>query len=120
MKYNTDTVNTIVDAINQGKGRVNACKLAGISYDTFCRWMEEKPEFSESIKKAEEVKNIDLKETCEEIILKAAKDNTRPQWQAAAWILERKFSKEYSLKQNVDHTSGGEKLGIKLIVHGDS
>ena len=37
MKYTPETVKTITDAIRDLKGRVQACKEGGISYETFCQ-----------------------------------------------------------------------------------
>lgn len=64
--------------------------MADISYDTFMKWME-KPEFIEAIKKAE----ADFKNSNISIIKKAAITH----WQAAAWLLERKYQLEYAVKR---------------------
>lgn len=96
MKYGKDKTKEICDFIKGGLGRVDACNLASISYETFSRWMEEKDEFSEAIKTAESgFKRFNLA-----IIQKASLRH----WPAAAWLLERKFQDEFAMKQKLEHT----------------
>lgn len=98
MKYTPETVQRITAAITELKGRVQASKEAGISYDTFCRWMKEKSDFSEAIKKAEDQARVSGKEFAIMCIFKAMQEG---KWQAAAWLLERKFKEEYALRQEM-------------------
>lgn len=79
--------------MRNGSTRTDACCIAGIVYDTFLEWMK-KPEFAESIKKAE----AECKQRNITIIQKAAITT----WQAAAWWLERKHWKEFALKGRDD------------------
>jgi len=102
-KDKKEVATIICDSLQKGNGRVVSVDAAGISYETFLDWMNtESPrfdsEFSEAIKKAERVKSVTIKETCEAQIFKAATDKEKPIWQAAAWILERKYPSEYGLK----------------------
>lgn len=76
--------------MSNGSNRTDAVALAGISYETFTVWMRERPEFAESIKKAEAV----CKQRNITIVQKAAVTT----WQAAAWWLERKHPNEFGLK----------------------
>ena len=92
MKYGKEITDEIANHIKLGMGRVDACRLANIHYDTFTVWME-KPEFSESIKRAES----EFKQRNVAIIQRAAIKS----WQAAAWLLERKFFDEFGIKNNV-------------------
>jgi hypothetical protein len=85
-----ETQEKILNALRAGNYRVAACKWAGIDQDTFCRWMNraktgEQPfaEFAEQVKQAEAQAEAALVAT----IRKAAADH----WQAAAWLLERKY-----------------------------
>jgi hypothetical protein len=85
-----ETQEKILNALRAGNYRVAACKWAGIDQDTFCRWMRraktgEQPfaEFAEQVKQAEAQAEAALVAT----IRKAAADH----WQAAAWLLERKY-----------------------------
>lgn len=108
-KNNPEIFKIIIETIEKGFGRVAACKSANIHYGTLLKWLDpEHPtfnsEFSERLKEAEQVGRQTLKETLENVILKAATDKDKPVWQAAAWRLERSFNSEYGIKQAVDHT----------------
>lgn len=91
MKYTEQTVESIIKSLKEGAGRVNACRHAGVHYDTFLDWMNNKPEFSEKILKAENEKNECIKQTCVQRILEASAND----WRAGAWLIERKFPNEY-------------------------
>ena len=89
MKYGPEMTHEISTLLSNGSGRVDACALVDISYETFTQWMKI-AEFSEAIKKAEA--------TCKQrnitIIQKAAIKT----WTAAAWWLERKHPDEFGLR----------------------
>jgi len=105
MKYSKEVVRKICDGIINNQGRVNACKSAGISYETFTVWMETKPEFSEHVKKAEGQFKQNSKQLAILSIIKAMPN----QWQSAAWWLERNFPEEFSLKteSKLEHSGKG-------------
>ena len=52
-KYTPETIQTIVDALEDGQGRVRAVKSAGIDYSTFTRWIDDKPDFNNIVIEAE-------------------------------------------------------------------
>ena len=110
MKYGKEMVEKITQALCDGQGRVRACKLAGIHYDTFMVWMRSKPEFAEAVKKAEATGNDKIKDICQRRIIE---DKS---WQSAAWWLERNYQDQYSLKQRHDITSDGKVLGLNIVV----
>ena len=110
MKYGKERVKKITQALCDGQGRVRACKIAGIRYDTFMEWMRSKPEFSEAVKKAEATGNDKIKDICQRRIIE---DKS---WQSAAWWLERNYPDQYSLKQRHDITSDGKALGLNIVV----
>ena len=110
MKYGKEIVEKITQALCDGQGRVRACKLAGIHYDTFMVWMRSKPEFAEAVKKAEATGNDKIKDICQRRIIE---DKS---WQSAAWWLERNYQDQYSLKQRHDITSDGKVLGLNIVV----
>ncbi len=107
-KYTEETINTLLQGLREGKGRHKSCKEVGINYQTFLNWVhdENKSEFLTQVKKAEEEGNQITKETCEQAIMNAATNNEKPIWQAAAWLLERKFPEEYRNKQEHEHSGG--------------
>lgn len=53
-KYTKQRVETICELYKEGVQVKEICKAVGISKDTFYRWQEEKPDFSDSLKKAED------------------------------------------------------------------
>lgn len=54
MKYSEEIVKEICKSIELGHTQKDAAGLAGISEDTFYAWKKEKPEFSESLRRAHE------------------------------------------------------------------
>lgn len=105
MKYCKELTNEIAKYLEEGLGRVDACVLANINFDTFNEWMKNKSEFSVIIKAAEtkcKRRNI--------VIVQKAAINT---WQAAAWMLERKYKEEFALK-NFTELSGNTNTNITV------
>lgn len=98
MKYDKDTVDKLIESLNRGTGRIVACKDAGISFNTFWRWINEddKSDFRDAIKKAELTGRQVFKEECVSEIKKATA------WQAKAWLLERMFPDEFAANRNID------------------
>ena len=96
MKYGKKMVEKITQALCDGQGRVRACKIAGIHYDTFMEWMRSKPEFAEAVKKAEATGNDKIKDICQRRIIE---DKS---WQSAAWWLERTDPANYGQRNNLN------------------
>ena len=93
MKYTPELVEQLIKYIETGNYIETACDAVGISKQTFYRWLEEKNDFSDAIKKAESkaiIRNV-------LIVQSAAKKN----WTAAAWFLERKDYKNWGRKEQV-------------------
>ena len=51
-KYSPERVEIICKGLSEGKPEIDCCKMAGISVPTFHRWLDEKKEFQEAVKKA--------------------------------------------------------------------
>ena len=87
-KYCPEIVEKIADCIALGNFANVACAFAGISTTTYHEWMndESKPEFTEAIKEAEAISEIDA--------LAAIRND--PSWQSKAWFLERKFKDRWA------------------------
>jgi hypothetical protein len=105
-KYNEETHTKICEALKAGNTRRDSYVYAGVSGDTFARWLEIYPEFAEDVAKSEAIvtlRNVGL-------IQKAAQNGT---WQAAAWWLERKHKAEWSSR--VEQT-GADGSPVKVIV----
>lgn len=109
MKYTPHTVGKLTDALANGEGRVRACKIAGISYQTFLDWLNGKPEFLEDIKKAEDQGNDRIKD------LQKRKIIEDKSWQSGAWWLERNFPDEFGRRERIDHTNAGQPFDRVLI-----
>lgn len=94
MKYNKEIVQQLCDKIRKGLSQLDASSLCDLSEAQFYVWKKDprKPEFLEALKKAEN----EFKENNLFIIQKAALEPRT--WQAAAWMLERKFHNEYGMK----------------------
>ena len=102
MKYREDIIQKLEETLEDGGGRVRAVKNAGISYRTFLNWLNDNNKFNffNRIKKAEEIGNDQVKDICKRRIIEDKK------WQSAAWWLERNFPDEFRDKQYVEHGGG--------------
>lgn len=107
-KYTPETVAKIVQAIKTGATYQLACQYAGISHETFAQWMKHKPEFSEAVKESEGAGAIEL-------LARIRKEAAEGTWQAAAWILERRYPEMYGRqRQEVTGADGGD-IVVKVI-----
>ena len=93
-KRTPETVKKLCDAIRLGASYGDACGYAGIDHDTFSKWRHDFPEFSAEIKEAEGAGRVQLIAK----IQKAANDGN---WQAAAWMLERRDPENYGKKSHL-------------------
>ncbi len=84
-KYGPKKSEDIARLIRSGVPAIHACVASDISQDTYYRWLKEKPEFSELIKKAES-------ERLATLVLAIRKDIS---WQSKAWLLERLYRDEF-------------------------
>ena len=111
MKFDKEHINIIIQALENGDGRVRACKAANISYQTFLDWMTNKIEFSEQIKKAERYGYDKIKD------LQIRKIVESKAWQSAAWWLERNYPDQYRNRSEIEHSGHiATKLTEKEIV----
>lgn len=94
-KYEPKRIEIILDAIGQGMTQKDAGILAGVSEDTISLWKKEKPDFSERMLQ----KEIEFKRLNVNVIQNASLSGT---WQASAWLLERKFPKEFGQRSELD------------------
>jgi len=116
MKYTPEIIEEIRQGILGFQGRVMACKNAGISYETFTKWMdgalpeeiENKHEFSDLIKKTEAEARHKGREAAINTIMYLI--TVKKSFYAAAWWLERNYPKEFSLNRE-----GGEPVDLTAI-----
>ena len=88
-KMTPERVAVILEALGDGMTQRDASMLAGISEDTLCIWKRTNSEFSEQMGQ----KAIEYKRKMMKKIEKAGEKD----WKANAWLLERKFKKDFSL-----------------------
>lgn len=96
-------------SLAKGRSITDACVMARIARDTFYKRYESDPEFKARVKEVESEWKYDLLER-----IKKAGNNDR-NWTANAWILERKFAKDFAIKQKLEHT-GVDGQPIKFII----
>lgn len=77
MKYDKDIVNRICTLIREDSYTIaEICQLVGINEDTFYEWKRKKPEFSDSIKKAQSDFNALLVAEAKKSLVKMIKGYT--------------------------------------------
>jgi hypothetical protein len=81
-KYTPELVAQITRLIEGGTYAIDACMVVGISEAIYYKWLKEKVEFLESIKKAR-AKAISVR------VIRINKAGQDGHWQADAWWLER-------------------------------
>jgi len=87
-QYTPDVVNRITQAIALGSTYELAAAYGGITFETLRVWRKTKPAFSAAVKDAEGRAVVGWLAKIE----KAANDGA---WQAAAWKLERRYTRDY-------------------------
>lgn len=96
MKYSSEIASEICQYVQDGSTQRDSAIMSGISEETFYTWRKNKSEFSESLKKA----HAEHKKT----LLATITSATEKSWQAAAWILERRYKEDYALKHEIQHS----------------
>ena len=77
-------------------GRVESCKAAGISYDTFRKWYKASRTFQREVLDTEGYSSQKGQEIAIASIFKAMTKD----WKSGAWWLERNFPDKYALRIN--------------------
>jgi len=105
-KKDDDTVRLLKEAASYGATVKDICFHAGISKDTYYRWLDEDEELSDEI---ERLRNEPVLEAS-----KVVKDKIKEgDIKTAKWLLERKRKSEYG--DSVDVTSDGEQVQPLVI-----
>ena len=88
----------ICQAVGVGATYQLAAEYGGVTYDTLNLWRKTKPQFSEALKEAESRGVVAL-------LAKIQQAASAGAWQAAAWILERRYPTDYGrIVQQVEHS----------------
>jgi len=130
-KLDPEIQNTIVTAIRAGAYVETAVKFAGITKDTFYRWLDRAAVERERVNGGENGRRVRARELpfveFSDAVLKAAAsselddlviiNNARvADWHAAAWKLERKYPKRWGRKERMEVTGAeGGPLEISLV-----
>lgn len=98
-KHTPDKLAAIYKAVENGMSYKDACAVSGISEATFYEWKKSKPEFLETLCRAEAKGQKVLLNK-----IRASKD-----WRASAWILERRYEtwnrkEKIETEQNIKFT----------------
>lgn len=116
-KFTTEVTETILKALAYGATYKDASEAAGVDYMTFRTWMErgeagKKPfnEFFEAVRRTEAEARLKYLST----IADAARTGD---WRAALEYLKRRDRTTWG--DNVDVTSGGKELIIKIVKASD-
>lgn len=133
-KLNDDVCEVLCECIELGMAYQHACDCARISYVTFQAWkhkaeriMEAKTPsrytvdeknfvtFLNNIKAAE---SNGIRKNLRNIIKASEGDaDNRPQWQAGAWILERRHPEQFARLEKIDQKtehSGGVSINLTM------
>ena len=97
----------VLAALQEGVLRTHACYLGGVDRATFYRWMQRDAAFRENVEAAEG----ELQRSMLQHVIRAAANMTQGgamQWQAAAWLLERRFP---AFRLNTEQAAAGGTLG---------
>jgi transposase len=120
-KRTKEVVKVLFDAIKEGVPYKLACMAAGITYDCFCRWRNNDPDFDRQVEKLVAKPAIDL--------FKVIRDQAPETWQAGAWALERRFPEMFAkpesqlqlnvLAQAATINGGGAPHNVQMVVVSD-
>lgn len=116
MKLNSNTQARIVESIKKGHTHDTAAAHGGISRTTFYEWMQKGAraasgkyaDFADAVQKAEAEAKGEL--------IDIVKAQSLRNWQAAAWLLERRYPDEFGRRDrhHVEH-SGNIKHSIDAV-----
>lgn len=99
----TEAVETaILLALRAGKTKRESARLGGVTYTTMNEWENRFPEFADAVKNAVEVAKNDLIATIQAASQPSGK--SPGQWQAAAWLLERRWPTEFARTDRLEVT----------------
>ena len=108
-KRTVECQDAIILALTKGYTRKAAAAYGGVGYSTMRQWELDFPELAEALQKAEGVAQNALMDTIDRASRVGAV-TTRPDgtvieypgaWQAAAWILERRWPRDYGRRDAV-------------------
>jgi hypothetical protein len=109
-KKTEQRVEALLQSLRAGASRQRSAALAGIHRDTLNEWMRLDPAFSDAIEKAEGFAEMRFLSR-----VATAAENERS-WQAAAWILERRFPNEWRKREGIEFSGvNGQAIEVKTV-----
>jgi transposase len=112
-KCTTAVIDAIASALSEGLTFESACECGGVSKQTGYDWLKrgeagEEPflTFSDAVKKAQALGEYALVRTIQ--------DATVKHWQAAAWLLERRFPERWGRRVSTIELSSADKEDLAL------
>ena len=97
-KMTSERVEAVLMGLRRGLSRTVAGQAAGVSKDSIRRWMERSATFRADTEQAE----AESQSMLLGIVLAAAAKKLPNTWQAAAWLLERRWPEAYGQRSKVD------------------
>lgn len=94
---------TVIDLLSQGLPVTLATAAAGVGRSTFYKWLED-PKFAEQVEAAQARSAVPL--------LARITSASETQWQAAAWILERRWPGEFGRRDRLQTEQTGPPLEV--------
>ena len=105
-KYCAEIVDAICDGLVAGLSIKAVCGIVNISEQTYYNWMEKYPDFNEAVNST--------RPAFEAQMLEIIKQQAHDDWRAAAWILDRRYPREWGahkeLDLNINKTDGTEQV----------
>jgi len=105
-KYCAEIVDAICDGLVAGLSIKAVCGIVNISEQTYYNWMEKYPDFNEAVNST--------RPAFEAQMLEIIKQQAHDDWRAAAWILDRRYPREWGARKeldlNVNKTDGTEQV----------
>jgi transposase len=93
---NAEAMTRVVEATRKGLTRKVAARAAGVAPSTLYKELRENAEFSQQVKNAQA--------DGEECLVDLIREHAAATWQAAAWLLERRYPDRYGPpKQRLQH-----------------
>ena len=97
-KATAERKEAVLAGLRRGLSRTVAAEAVGVSKDAIRRWTERSPRFADEVAQAEaQAQSLLLG-----LVLDAAAKRLPNTWQAAAWVLERRWPDAYGQRQRVE------------------
>jgi len=100
MAYSKEFMQKVLSAVAGGLNVQDACAVVGISKQTLYNHINADPDFATEFEKAQ----VSFKLSHLRNVANASQND----WRASAWILERKFKDEFSLRQEMVGKDGND------------